>query len=160
MTDGDLYIVVTNWRRFQYYRNRNPPWIKNLTQLLHDDNYLSLPPGTRALLHGLWLEYASSNARLRLDTRSLSARLRLRVTKQQLDWLERKGFIEYAQTPRRQDVVTSRAREEAETEKSKEHEVHEVQDLGFALFEGSPSRANDEETFDFDKINYSPREMP
>jgi hypothetical protein len=154
MSEGELYIVVTNWRRFQYYRNRNPPWIKNLTQLLHDDNYLSLPPGTRALLHGLWLEYASSNARVRLDTRSLSARLRLRVTKQQLDWLERKGFIEYAQTPRRQDVVTSRAREEEETENV---DLKLLDERGLKTSRGRSDEERDETPFDFDKIL---RDMP
>lgn len=131
MTDGlfaspngnkpaDLYIIVRHWRRFQMYRDRNPPWIKNHVELLHSDNYLDLPGDCRSILHGLWLEYASANAQLRLNTRSLSYRLRLRVTRQQLDRLVHAGYIEYAQTPRLQDVVPTRARGEAETETQKQ----------------------------------------
>jgi hypothetical protein len=90
------WISVRNWRKFQHYdpEKRQPPWIKNYTELLHSNEYLRLPPGTRSLLHGLWLEYASSRCQLPLDTRSLSRRLNLRVTMQQLKSLSRAGFID------------------------------------------------------------------
>lgn len=122
------YIVIRNWRKFQMYQDRNPPWIKNLTELLHDHNYLGLPGETRSILHGLWLEYASANAQLLLNTRSLSGRLNLRVTRPQLERLVKAGFIELAQTPRLQDVVASRAREEAEAETQAETEKRKEKD--------------------------------
>jgi hypothetical protein len=40
-------------------RSSVPPWIKNLTQLLGDDDYLNLTLMQRGVLHGLWLMYAS-----------------------------------------------------------------------------------------------------
>lgn len=110
------YIVIRRWTRFQHYRKRNPPWIKNHTELLHSDNYLSLTGDQRAILHGLWLEYASSHAQLVADTASLTRRLNLRVTWAQLRRLEYKGFIEFALAPREQDASYTRAQTEAEAE--------------------------------------------
>ena len=92
---GELWIEVVNWGKFQHYKDRNPNWIKNYTELLHDPNYLELSAGERAILHGLWLEYALSHARVRLSTRSIQARLNLRVTKQQLERLNHAGFIRF-----------------------------------------------------------------
>lgn len=110
------WIVIRNWDRFQHYKDRQPPWIKNYTELLHDPAYLELPPGTRSLLHGLWLVYASSRARVPLDTRWITRQLNLRCTMQQLESLNHAGFIEFsastALADRYQDASASRAREE------------------------------------------------
>lgn len=91
------WISVCGWRSFQHYDplKRQPPWIKSYTELLADEEYLSLPGHTRSVLHGVWLAYASSRCRLRADARSLSSRLRLRVTEQQLVSLSDAGFIEF-----------------------------------------------------------------
>ena len=89
------WISIPGWRRFQHYdpEKRQPPWIKTYLDLLHDDEYLSLPGGTRSVLHGIWLVYASSRCRLRFDASSLSRRLSLRVTNAQLVSLCDAGFI-------------------------------------------------------------------
>ncbi|CAN5777571.1 hypothetical protein BH20ACT14_BH20ACT14_01710 [soil metagenome] len=97
----DLYIVVRNWEKFQNAdvwkkSGGRPPWIKTYTALLHDDAYIELTPHQRAVLHGLWLAYASSARQLRLNTRSLSRRLGLRVSSQQLEALKYAGFIEFS----------------------------------------------------------------
>jgi hypothetical protein len=125
--NGTGYISVRNWRRFQHYRDRNPPWVKNYTELLSDEAYLALPGGTRSVLHGLWLAYASSRARLSADTGSLTRRLNLRVTKRQLEVLVQAGFIEIVDSAPLADgyhaASTTRAREEAEAETEEEAEV-------------------------------------
>lgn len=102
----EQWIVIPHWHSedghdgFQHYRDRAPTWIKFYTRLLHDDDYLSLTGDQRAILHGLWLEYASSDGQLRLDTRSITSRLRLRVTTRQLERLNQAGFIHfYASKP-------------------------------------------------------------
>jgi hypothetical protein len=118
VSSQERWIEVRNWNRFQHYRDRVPTWIKNNLELLHDENYLALPPGTRAILHGIWLEYASARCRLPLDTRSLSARLRLRVTMRQLERLNHAGFITFS--------ASSRARARS---RDLEKEVLEKQDL-------------------------------
>lgn len=99
-----MYIVIRNWRKFQHYRDRTPKWIKNETELLHNEAYLNLSGHQRAVLHGLWLEYASSRCQLPLNTASITARLGLRVSSRQLDALNHAGFIEYTLAPRYQDA--------------------------------------------------------
>jgi hypothetical protein len=92
-----LYISVRNWRKFQHYdpEKRTPPWIKNYTELMSSDAYLNLAAGPRAVLHGIWLEYASSQCELSLDTVSLTRRLNLRVTRDHLELLNQAGFLDF-----------------------------------------------------------------
>jgi hypothetical protein len=89
----EVYLRICNWERFQHYRDRNPPWIKNYTELLSDEAYLGLSGHRRSILHGLWLEYARSNCRLSLDTRMLTRRLNLKVTTSDLLSLNDAGFV-------------------------------------------------------------------
>lgn len=93
----ERWIVIPRWDEFQHPdagRSRTLPWIKSYTRLLSDDNYLSLTAHQRAILHGLWLEYARSGRQLRLTTGSLSARLSLRVMTRDIEALNHAGFIE------------------------------------------------------------------
>jgi hypothetical protein len=123
----ELWIEIVDWDKFQHYKKRDPNWIKIYTRLVHDDNWLELTGHQRAVLVGLWLEYASSHARLRLDTRSLSSRLGLRVTRATLETLNHAGFIRFsASTP-----LASRARSrEVETEIEKSLQVQLPNNLG------------------------------
>jgi hypothetical protein len=89
------WIEIRNWDRFQQYRDRDPIFIKNYVALLHDDDYLGLTGHQRAVLHGLWLAYASSGCQLRVDTASLSRQLGLRVSSQTLERLNHAGFIRF-----------------------------------------------------------------
>jgi len=89
------WIVVRNWERFQHYSTRVPPWIKVYTELLHDEAFLGLTPNRRALLLGLWLEYASSRRAIPEDTASISSRLRQRVVSADLEALAHAGFIAF-----------------------------------------------------------------
>ena len=114
---SDTWIIVKGWSRHQHYRDRRPPWIKVYLDLLHNEDFLGLSGHDRAVLFGLWLEYASSASRLRLDTRSLSSRLRLRVTMTTLETLRDAGFIEFSASA----PLATRARtRETETEKETE----------------------------------------
>jgi hypothetical protein len=90
----ECWIVVRNWGRFQHYKHRQPPWIKNYTELMSDDAYRSLPLGTRGVLHGLWMEYARGRRLLRGDSRSVSRALGQRVLTAQLEALNQAGFID------------------------------------------------------------------
>ncbi len=93
MKPGD-WIVIPNWEEFQHYEDRDPIWIKNYVSLTADDDYLSLSSHCRAVLHGVWLEYARSDGRLPLDTASLTRRLALRVTSANIKSLSDAGFIQ------------------------------------------------------------------
>lgn len=94
-----MKIVVRNWERFQHRdvvrakHGRAPVWIKLYTELLSDEAFLSLSEHRRLVLICVWLEYARTRARLPLDTRSLSRRLQLRVTRADLEALNHAGFL-------------------------------------------------------------------
>ena len=112
------YLVVERWEEFQHYKNRAPLWIKNYTRLLHDDAYLGLSGHRRAVLHGLWLVYASSSCRLLFDHGSLSRRLHLRVTSDDLKALRKAGFItSSASKPLAERKQSARLEKEREKEK-------------------------------------------
>lgn len=160
------WIEIPNWDRFQHYRDRDPPWIKFYTELLHDPDYLALSGDQRAILHGLWLEYASSRRRLRAETRSLSSRLLLRVTKRQLETLNHAGFITIlASKPlasRYQDASATRARGETEREEPKPEgsTVTEDSTAGRPLDQAPTLNGDGGKTITPDDINYQPKEIP
>ncbi len=108
---GDRWIIIPNWDRFQHYRNRDPAWIKVYPELLHKDEYLDLTATQRALLHGLWMEYAKSARKVPENTAKLSRQLNLRVTKRTLQALETAGFIEFALAPRYQPASPEKEKE-------------------------------------------------
>lgn len=103
MSSEEQWISIVDWEReYQHYdpqkRLQNPrgsmPWIKNYTRLMQNDEYLELTEHCALILHRLWLVYAMSACRLRADTRSLSRKTGLRVTKSHLVSLNHAGFIE------------------------------------------------------------------
>jgi hypothetical protein len=119
----ELWIEIPNWDRFQHYKDRDPPWIKNYTRLLNDPDYLRLTPQTALILHRLWLDYARNNRSSRADdTANLSRRLGLRVMKYHLQALSDAGFIRISASkplaPRYPDasemLALARARERAD----------------------------------------------
>jgi hypothetical protein len=91
-------IWIRNWDRFQHrdvLRGEGaPPWIKNYTRQLSDDDYLDLTFHQRGILHGLRLEFARAGGQLYDNTATLSRRLGHRVMRRDLDALVHAGFIE------------------------------------------------------------------
>ena len=92
----ERWIIVRNWERFQHYKDRDPYFIKLYTELQHDHNWLALTGHQRAVLVGIWLEYASARCQLPLNTASLTRRLALRVSSATLEALNHAGFIEFS----------------------------------------------------------------
>lgn len=115
------WIVIPRWEEFQHRdadRVAVPTWIKTFTRLLSDQAYLDLTAAQRAVLHGIWLEYARTRRELPVSTTSLSRRLNLRVTQKTLDSLNHAGFIDIsASKPARNHASTT-----ASTEKRREEE--------------------------------------
>jgi hypothetical protein len=71
-------------------------WVKNYTRLLHDPAYLGLTFHQRGVLHGLWMEYATSNRQIPDSTLTISRRLGERVTRATLDSLARAGLLAFS----------------------------------------------------------------
>lgn len=130
-------IEVCNWNKFQHYKDRDPPWIKNYTRLLADHNYLSLTLRQRGILHGLWLLYAASGRDLGHSPAQIGSMLgQERVRTRDLERLEQAGFIRTFASAR----ALARSREEKNVVKG---------------FERTLSRAlgnhDDEELFEHDE---------
>lgn len=115
MTDA-RWIVVRNWDRFQHYKDREPPWIKDYTEQLDDPAYLELTGIQRAALQGIRLKYAASRRQVLNDTALLSRQLNMRITRETLDALNHAGFIEFSASKPladcKQNASVPRAREE------------------------------------------------
>ncbi len=119
MKEGDQWIVIPDWDRFQHYSDREVRWVKCYVSLLSKPEYLRLNPGARAVLHGLWLMYASSHRHIPLDTALLSRQLNLRVSSVQLESLNHAGFIEFS---------ASRPLAQIREEKKREEKKEQVQE--------------------------------
>lgn len=79
----DISIQVPNWREFQHYRNRRPPWIKLQRTLLDDYNFHCLPIASKALAPCLWL-IASDDLNGQIQCASEALAFRLRMTETEL----------------------------------------------------------------------------
>ena len=92
-------IRVCNWRKFQHYAKRNPPWIKLHRQLLDDREWQELEDGPARLLVELWLlgSEGDPGGSVPLSVEDLSWRLRKHDASTLLAFLEvlvAKGFVE------------------------------------------------------------------
>jgi hypothetical protein len=71
---------VRNWKKFQHFRDRKPPWIKLYRDLLDDPDWHDLDGDTAKGLLMLWLIASEADGELP-STRKLSFRLRMSETK-------------------------------------------------------------------------------
>ena len=90
-------IIPKNWRDFQHYKDRNPPWIRLHKGLLDNFDFQRLPVASRALAPMLWLLASDSiDGTIDADPEVLSFRLRMSVVEvvDALAPLMAKGFFE------------------------------------------------------------------
>lgn len=100
------FIRIPGWEKYQHYKDRDAPWIKTYTRLLHDDDWLTLTGHRRGVLLGIWLMYASSNGRLTADHVRISHQLEVRVTPEDLAALNHAGFIEIVASTHKEDSAS------------------------------------------------------
>ena len=85
---------VKNWKKFQHFKDRRPPWIKLYRDLLDDPDWHELSGDEAKALVMIWL-VASENDGDLPDNRKLAFRLRLgerdveTLLKYLSHWLER-----------------------------------------------------------------------
>jgi hypothetical protein len=77
--DGGVKIVPKNWRDFQHYKDRNPPWIRLHKSLLDNYEFQCLPVASRALAPMLWL-LASDSVDGVIDATAAKLAFRLRMS--------------------------------------------------------------------------------
>jgi hypothetical protein len=72
-----MRLIARNWREFQHYKDRNPPWIRLHRKLLDDKDFQRLPVASRALAPMLWLLASESiDGVIDADADDLAFRLR------------------------------------------------------------------------------------
>ena len=112
------FFQIRNWERFQHYKKRSPPWIKNYTDLLFNLEYLDLSDAARGHVHGIWLLAAKLNNRLPWDPKWLQERLGL-DSEPDLSELQRLEFIEpWCKQVASKVLVSVETETETETEES------------------------------------------
>ena len=72
-----MKLLPKNWREFQHYTKRNPPWIKLYRNILDDMDFQTLDSSTQCLAIMLWLVASEqSNGVFDASPKKLSFRLR------------------------------------------------------------------------------------
>ena len=69
------YLQVKNWREFQHYTKRNPPWIKLHRAIVDDYAFAALADKTKAHLFLIWLLASGSDGRIPHDDKFVAARI-------------------------------------------------------------------------------------
>jgi hypothetical protein len=77
-----MNIVPKNWRDFQHYKDRNPPWIRLHKSLLDNYDFQCLPVASRALAPMLWL-LASDSIDGKIDATPKRLAFRLRISERE-----------------------------------------------------------------------------
>lgn len=122
-----MILRPRNWKSFQHYKDRSPPWIKLHRDLLNNFDFARLPLASKALAPLLWLLASESeNGEINLSSEALAFRLHVdsKTLADGLKGLIDMGFFELASdvlAERLQPAIPEREREaereaEAETE--------------------------------------------
>ena len=70
-------LQVRNWREFQHYGDRNPPWIKLHVALLDDYRFATLPDLEKGALPLIWLLASRNGGKIPDDAEFVQKRLGL-----------------------------------------------------------------------------------
>jgi hypothetical protein len=70
-----MNFVVKNWKKFQNYEDRNPPWIKLYRQLLDDYEFNQLTEVQQIHLVKIWLLFAREYRPLPIDPKWIAFKI-------------------------------------------------------------------------------------
>jgi hypothetical protein len=91
---NDRFFKIRNWKKFQHYKQRNPPWVRLYRDLLRDRAYQSLSDTCRSHLVGLFLVAGYTDNHIPEDQTWLRHELCTKVAID-LKALAASGWIEY-----------------------------------------------------------------
>jgi hypothetical protein len=119
-----MTIRIRNWRRFQHYKDRSPPWIKLHKRLLDNPDWFNLDDKSARLLIELWLIASEEKTgEIKGGVEMLAWRLRRasNVLADSLKVLQDNGFVESASNMLADaSNMLDRGETEAETETERE----------------------------------------
>lgn len=87
---------VKNFKKYQHYRDRNPPWIKLYNELLDDYAFCRLPDAVKWHLIAIFLLASRYDNKIPSDPKWLAAKIGATIPVD-LPQLEAAGFIEFDQ---------------------------------------------------------------
>jgi hypothetical protein len=114
----DSFFRIVNWKRFQHYKNRNPPWIKLHRELLTSRAWISEDDTNRTLMVALMLIAADTDNLIPADPGYVRRRAYLN-TEPDFSRLLELGFLERASNMLATCKQDARPETETETETEK-----------------------------------------
>lgn len=69
------FLIAKNWKTFQHYGQRNPPWIKLHRAILDDYAFCALPDASKSHLMLIWLLASQNNGMVPADVPFLERKL-------------------------------------------------------------------------------------
>jgi uncharacterized phage protein (TIGR02220 family) len=139
---------IKNWKQFQHFKDRRPPWIKLYRDLLDDVEWHDLDPQSAKVLVMLWLIASEKDGELP-SVKKLAFRLRM-FEKQLVSTLSRLShwLIQDDITPisdrYHDDAPETETETETETEKEKEADTLSGKPDGAPPYEGIISFLNEQ----------------
>lgn len=118
------YLRVTNWTRYQHYKDRKPPWVKFYVELNGHSNKLNeLPVSTRYLFDRCLLLAAEYSNAIPNDPELIANLLRMprREVREGIDQLVKGRWLSHSKTKRRASSRASKmlaSETETETERT------------------------------------------
>lgn len=117
------YLTVKNWREFQHYTKRNPPWIKLHRALIDDYQFAALKDKTKAHLAMIWLLASANEGRVPHDAKFIASRINA-TDPIDLDSMIEAGFLI-------QDEAVPQQEQPAEPEKKNEYKERAAEVIAF-----------------------------
>jgi hypothetical protein len=111
----DNFFRIANWKRFQHYGKRNPPWIKLYRELLTSRAWISGDDANRALMVALMLIAADTDNLIPADPTYVQRRAYLN-SEPNFSRLLEVGFLEHASNVLATCKQDARPETEAEAE--------------------------------------------
>jgi hypothetical protein len=119
-----MSLTPKNWKTFQHYKDRKPPWIKLHREMLDDYDFFRLPVASRALAPCIWLlasEYFGGCITATYDELAFRLRMNVAEFEEAVKPLIDKGFLIAAS-----DTLADREQEvRLETEEEREKRQRE-----------------------------------
>ncbi len=121
-----MSIRIKNWKQFQHFKDRSPPWVKLYRDLLNDMDWHELPPVSAKALVSLWLIASESDGVLP-DIKKLAFRLRITEKSMESIVYELSHWLEH------DDISTISGRYQGDAPEESRDRV-ETETDGFASF--------------------------
>jgi hypothetical protein len=113
-------MQIKNWKKFQHFKDRKPPWVKLYRDLLDDIDWFELDPKAAKVLVMLWLIASEDDGNIP-TAKQLAFRLRMSEKETEVcisklsHWLEQ-GDNEVISTRYQDDAPETETEKEIETE--------------------------------------------